>query len=253
MLYGMYLSAAGLIASSYRQDVIANNIANSETTGFKRDLALLQQRPTPAEGFGPLDDSGDPMLDSLGTGIFASPTTVDTSQGELEPTGNNLDIGLQGSGYFGVSNNGQVRLTRNGQFLVNAGGQLVMADNAQETVLDPDQKPIQISGTLPVTIGSDGTIMQGGKAVDKIGTFNVADPAALRKDGDTMLSFPQDSALTPASPTYRSGYIERSNVEPTTELTELMEMQRQLEANANMIKYQDETLDKLVNDVGKIS
>src|SRR6187455_217161 len=101
MIYGLYQSAAGIQASSYRQDVIANNIANAETSGFKRDVALFKERLTEAQeqrgGMG--RTWTDPRLESLTGGILAFPTRVDTRQGELEPTGNPLDVAIEGDGY----------------------------------------------------------------------------------------------------------------------------------------------------------
>ena len=102
MIYGLYLSASGVVTNSFRQDVIANNIANSETIGFKRDLANMQQRPTAAQERADSDDSIDPMLENIGGGLLASRASVDTRQGEFEPTGNNLDVGIQGNGFFRV-------------------------------------------------------------------------------------------------------------------------------------------------------
>src|SRR6185503_11059153 len=101
MIYGLYLSATGVLANSYRQDVIANNLANSETVGFKRHLAVFQQRPPESQELGRTDLS-DSMLDHIGGGFLLSPTMVDTTQGELETTGNNLDAAIVGKGYFAV-------------------------------------------------------------------------------------------------------------------------------------------------------
>src|SRR2546421_5208905 len=106
MIYGLYQSATGVLTNSYRQDVIANNIANSETVGFKKDLALFQQRPTEAQARG-LRHATNPLLEALGGGILASPTAMNPEQGDLENTGNNLDVAIQGSGYFKVNDNGQ--------------------------------------------------------------------------------------------------------------------------------------------------
>src|SRR3954469_23516855 len=108
MLYGLYLSATGVMTNAYRQDVIANNIANAESVGFKRDLALFQERPTEAQarrfrGGGPSGGQSNDLLEGLGGGMFASPTKIDTKSGELETTGNNLDVAIQGdAGYFMV-------------------------------------------------------------------------------------------------------------------------------------------------------
>jgi len=251
MIYGLYLSASGVITNSYRQDVIANNIANSETVGFKKDLAILQQRPTAAEELGQQKQSNS-QLENIGGGLLAARLAIDTRPGDYEPTGNNMDLALDGNGFFAVKGTGKMHLTRNGQFILNRNGTLALSNNPAQAILDDKQAPITIDGTQPINIASDGTITQVGKKVARIGIFDAGDPAALQKDGGTLLAVPAGTKLTQANPVVRTGFIERSNVDPATELTELMDTQRQLEANANMIHIQDETLDKLVNDVGKI-
>jgi flagellar basal-body rod protein FlgF len=251
MIYGLYLSASGVITNSYRQDVIANNIANSETVGFKKDLAILQQRSTAAEELGH-ENQTNPLLENIGGGLLAARLAVDTRPGDYEPTGNNMDLALDGKGFFAVKGAGKMHLTRNGQLILNRNGTLALSNNPAQAVLDEKQTPITLDGTQPISIASDGTITQAGKQMARIGIFDAGDPAALQKDGGTLLSIPDGTKLTQATPVVRAGFVERSNVDPATELTELMDTQRQLEANANMIHIQDETLDKLVNDVGKI-
>src|ERR1700683_4410302 len=141
MIYGMYLSATGVLTNSYRQDVIANNIANSETAGFKRDLAQVRQRATAASERGGIGFSSDPLMANIDSGMFMSPTSIDMTAGEYEPTGNNLDVAIQGDGYFAVQKNGQTHVTRNGQFLINRDGQLVLSNEPSQTVLDSKQNP----------------------------------------------------------------------------------------------------------------
>src|ERR1043165_5413396 len=121
MNYGLYLSATGVLTNSHRQDVIANNLANSETVGFKRNLALFQQRRTEADSQGAagLSDQTDPLLEKIGGGLLLSPTYVDHSQGTLEQTGQNLDVAIHGDGFFAVQDGKQTRLTRDGRFLVD--------------------------------------------------------------------------------------------------------------------------------------
>jgi flagellar basal-body rod protein FlgF len=251
VIYGLYLSAAGVVINSYRQDVIANNIANSETVGFKKDLALLQERGNADQEIGQVSD--DPILNNMTGGIMAAPTMIDTTQGEYEPTGNPLDVAIQGQGYFGVSANGNFRLTRNGQFAVDNQGRLALFDGNGPDVLDEKQAPIYVQPGQPVQIANDGTVTQGGQVVAKLGVFNVPATFDLKKEGNTLLSVQHNAAVSNLTPTLRDQFLERSNVDPAGELTALMDAQRQLEANANMIQTQDETLNKLVSDVGKIS
>jgi flagellar basal-body rod protein FlgG len=253
MIYGLYLSAAGVITNAYRQDVISNNLANSETVGFKKNLAMFQQRPTELEEQGGPPTLSNPNLEKLGGGIFASPTAIDQSQGELEPTADPLDVGIIGKGYFAVSDHGQTRLTRDGRFMMDSTGQLVMANGSGQPVLDTKGKPIVLNTAAQTNIAADGQITQDGKPMGRIGVFNVPNPNLLTKEGDNFLKYPDTTRLTASTAKLQSKFLERSNVDPANALVSLMETQRQLEANANMIRIQDQTLDKLVNQVGRIS
>jgi flagellar basal-body rod protein FlgG len=255
MNYGLYLSATGVLANTYRQDVIANNLANSETVGFKRHFANFQQRPVESQEEG-RPDLSDPMLDNLGGGFLVSPSQVDLSQGEFDPTGNNLDAAIFGKGFFAVENHGKTQLTRAGSFVLNKDGELILSNAEGQRVLDQDGQPIKLPGLIAsrLQIGKDGQITHDGKAVARLGVFDVPDPSKLVKTGGTLFEYPNLAmSMTPSDSELRSEVVERSNVDPTTELTQLMETQRQLEANANMIRYQDQSLSRLVTDVGKIS
>ena len=251
MIYGLYLSATGVLANSLRQDVIANNIANAETTGFKRDLATFQELRTSAQrNHTPAKTNS--ALEPLGGGMCLIPSPPDMTPGELEPTGNKMDVAIQGTGYFAVRNRGQIMLSRDGRFAVNPAGHLTLASEGQE-VLDEARNPITVDPNQQVIIARDGSISQNGSMVGRLGVFDVANPESLRKYGQSLLTCPDaDRALRPSDSAVSQGYVERANVDPATELAALMDAQRQLEANANMIRYQDQTLSRLVNDVGKI-
>jgi flagellar basal body rod protein FlgG len=252
MIYGLYLSATGVLSNSHRQDVIANNLANSETVGFKRDLAVSRAQRTAAAGVGlsPSQHSNR-LLEALGGGHRPHLTRTDLAQGELEATGNPLDVAVQGKGYFAVRDGGETRLTRDGRFSINPDGYLVSATNGREA-LDEQMRPIQFLGRGQAEVASDGTITQDGQIVARLGVYDVQDPARLRKRGEGLFAFPQSMQPTAIDATVRSEFVERANVDPTTELAALIDTQRQIEANANLIRYQDQTLGRLVNDVGKI-
>src|ERR1700733_10201362 len=183
MLYGLYLSATGVMTNAYRQDVIANNLANAETVGFKKDLTLFKQRLTAAQENPQYADSTDKLSESLGGGTFAMPTRVDMTPGDMENTGGNLDVAIDGNGYFSVDDPGTQRLTRNGQFVIDPSGHLELSNGRGLKVLDPSGKPIQLDGTATdaTTISQDGSITQNGKPAGRIGVFDVADPAQLAK------------------------------------------------------------------------
>ena len=259
MIYGLYLSAAGVITNSYRQDVIANNIANAETVGFKKDLALFDQRLTEAQqrrlaASGTLSPTSR-LLENLGGGLFAHPTSIDTGQGEFEPTGSPLDMAIEGDGFFAVKSagaGGETRLTRNGQFAIDSTGHLTLSNAKGEQVLDVEKQPVQLEPGGDVRIDKEGTVTQFGRPVARLGVFDVADHSKLSKQGGTVIGYGGQDLQPATAATLHPEATERANVDSATELAALMDTQRQLEANANMIRYQDQTLSKLVNEVGKI-
>ena len=251
MIYGLYLSATGIMTSAYTQDVVSNNLANAETTGFKRDVAAFRQRLTAAQERRNPGDWSDSILDGLGGGMFVQPNQIDFEQGEIEQTGVPLDVALQGEGFFGVDENGKTRLTRDGRFQLDRSGTLIVTGG--QPVLDAAGRPIKLAPDTPATIDKSGNILQDGNVVATLGIFDVPDKSKLTKLGNGLLAYPNPNQIGPGSATIHGEHLESSNVDPTSELAALMDTQRQLEANANMIHTQDSTLQLLVNNVGKIS
>lgn len=255
MMYGLYLSATGVLTNAYRQDVIANNLANSETVGFKRDTTSFQSRLTAAQ-LARDPDPAQQFYNEMGGGLFGLPTGVNLGPGDIEATGKGLDVAIQGRGFFAVDDGGTLRLTRAGQFVLDVSGNLVMASGSGARVLDAKLRPINAAGISPgdLQIMPDGTLLLQNSALARVGLFDVPEPTKITKRGQLMLNYPDlPRALVPAAGMLRGGFVERSNVDPANELVDLIETQRELEANANMIRYQDQTLGRLVNDVGKIS
>lgn len=253
MIYGMYLSATGIITNTHRQDVIANNLANADTAGFKRQLVRFREAEIEAMA---KKQSGDfnPPFDDLGGGQMLEPSFYDFSQGSLEPSSSPLDTAIQGNGFFGVQVEGQTRLTRNGKFMIDNAGNLVNTDG--HAVLDTNRTPIVLRDAVAgeLSIDERGNIQDGNhQTLATLGVFDVGNRAALRPMGADTLQAEDDNPLQPGTGTVQSGYIESSNVDPATEMTRLMETQRLLEANANLIKYQDQSVGRLITEVGKIS
>jgi len=249
MNYGLYLSAMGVLANSQRQDVIANNLANSETVGFKKDLALYREQRTEAQLTGHRRDSND-LLEPLGGGLVPTGTTLDLSQGPIESTSNPLDVAIFGDGYFAVRNGDRTMLTRAGHFQVDRNG--ILTTDAGHAVLSDKMNTIPIAPGS-VNIAKDGAITQNGNTVGRLGVFSVPDPKLLMKRGANLMSYPDLARNLKASDaSLKNEALEQANCDPTIELAALMDTQRQLEANANMIRYQDQMLSRLVNDVAKI-
>jgi flagellar basal body rod protein FlgG len=252
MIYGLYLSATGIMTSSHQQDVIANNIANADTNGFKRSMSLLREREVESRAMRAMGLTHDP-LDKIGGGQLLSPTYTDYSQGTIEQTSNPLDTAVTGDGFLAVHDqSGQTRLTRAGALMIDNTGRLITAQGHQ--VLDAEKKPISLAN-IPqseLSIRSNGEIMRGQEQLSKIGLFDSSDRASLKPAGENLLQIVGDAQMVKANGKLVGGALEQSNVDPALELTRLMETQRLLEANATMIKYQDATLAKAVNEVGKI-
>ena len=124
MPYGLYISAEGAQAQSRRLEVIANNIANVDTVGFKRDLAVMQSRYAEADQRG-IASPGDGSLNDIGGGVQFHQTVTDFSPGPLRKTGNPTDVALQGDGFFVVEKGQDRMLTRAGNFRLTADGKLV--------------------------------------------------------------------------------------------------------------------------------
>ncbi len=252
MIYGMYLSATGMMTNTHQQDVIANNIANADTNGFKRSMALVRSRDVEAKAMRAAGLSNK-LLDNIGGGQLLSPTYYDLTQGTIEQTGNPLDTAISGKGFLAVRDgDNQVRLTRAGTLMIDPQGKLITAQGYP--VLDKDKKPIELPNVPQheLTIGKGGEIRRGQEQLAQLGLFDTTNSNGLRPIGENLMALVGDAQLVPGKGELLGGAVEKSNVEPANELTRLMEVQRLLEANANMIKYQDSTLAKLVNEVGKI-
>lgn len=251
MIYGLYLSATGITTNAHQQDVIANNIANADTNGFKRSMALVKAREVEARV---MQASGlsNPLLDDIGGGQLLSPTYVDFTQGTIEQTSNPLDTAVVGDGFLAVRQGNDTRLSRAGVLMIDEQGRLITAQGHE--VLDTAQKPINLKGvpTTDLLIGTHGEVRRGQEQLAQIGLFGADKPQNVKPIGENLYALTGAAQLVPATGQLVGGAIEMSNVEPANELTRLMEVQRLLEANANMIKYQDATLAKLVNEVGKI-
>jgi flagellar basal body rod protein FlgG len=254
MLYGLYVSAAGLQAEQYRQDVTANNLANADTVGFKRDFALTMARANAAREDPTLSRFRTPVAGDLSGGTLVPPTVIDLSQGTLKETGSELDTAIDGDGFFLVQNGQNQRfVTRDGRFALDPKGQLCLASTGSH-VLSAAGTPIQLNRDLPIDISTRGEIRQGGATVAQLAVMRVNSPLDLRKQGSGLMSVKNPADLHPASTATKimQRSVEDSGVNPMTEMVTMMQGQRIYEANARMITYQDTTL-QLLNQVGRVA
>jgi flagellar basal-body rod protein FlgF len=246
MPYGLYISAEGAHAQSRRMEVISNNLANVDTPGFKRDLALFQSRYAEDIVQGnAMPGTGN--AEDIGGGVWFRGTETDFSPGSLKQTGIKTDFAINGDGFFVIERDGQELLTRAGNFLFNSDGRLVTQDG--DAVLSDGGTPIEIDASLPWAMTPDGAIQQGADVIP-LAINRTSQPGDLTKLGENLFQ-----ALAPAEPVpaemrdVRSGYLEMSGVKPTLEMLEMIETSRAFEANINMIKNHDSILNSLVNRV----
>lgn len=247
MVRGLYTAATGALVAQSQADVIANNLANVDTAGFKRTLLQVQSAPT--MGVSLLQNSPSSALDgstvsagsaqyvgALGTGSQIADTPAVFEQGTLQSTGNSLDLAIQGTGFFTLQTPQGIRYTRDGQFARDAQGYLVTMDGNR--VLGRNGA-IQLQ-TGPVHISNDGTISQNGQPIDQLRVINFGNVAAVRPEGDNR--FADTGAARPVldtTSTVNQGYLERSNANVVRSMVDLITAQRWFEANEKVIQTQD--------------
>ena len=254
MLYGLYLSAAGLQAQQYRQDVMANNLANADTVGFKRDFAQTMARANAAVEDPTLARFRAPVAGDMPGGTFVTPTVIDLTQGARRATGSEMDAAIDGEGFFLVQNAQNQRfLTRDGRFVINQDSNLALAGTGS-LVLSAEGQPIKLNPDLKFQISTRGEISQAGNTVAQLAVMRVDSPLDLEKRGSDLMAVRNPGSMKPATTATKimQGYVEESDVDPMTEMVQMMDGQRVYEANARMISYQDTTLQEL-NQVGRVA
>jgi flagellar basal-body rod protein FlgG len=254
----MWVAKTGLDAQQTRMNVISNNLANVNTTGFKRDRAvfedLLYQNVRQAGGQTGANTQAPTGL-MLGTGVRVVATEKLNMQGNMVNSQNPLDLAIAGDGHFQVTQaDGTVAYTRDGNFKVSATGQLVTSNGA----------PLQPAITIPptassVTIGRDGTVsveLQGGAGQQVLGQVLLArflNPAGLQSAGQNLLLQTPASGVPQVIPpgtagagTLMQGTLEASNVNVVEEMVNMIETQRAYEINSKAISAVDGML-KYIN------
>jgi len=250
MNYGMYLSAAALRIGQSRMNVLANNMANVNTTSFKPDATVVRMRqPAPVENDLP-PHLYIPVLDDIGGGLYPDGTYTDFSQGPMVRTGQELDVALRGEGFFSVQVDGEVQYTRDGRFTRDTEGYLATAANGFR-VLDDSGNPIRL-GDGPVTIDVTGRL-QAGAATADLGITAFSNPAALRKAGSNTYTADATAGPTASEAQVSHRFVEGSRVEPARALVEMITAQRMYAAAAKMIQFSDSMLGRAVNDIARLA
>jgi flagellar basal-body rod protein FlgF len=246
----LYVGLSRQMTLKREMDVIANNIANSDTVGFKVESLLLRedvQQPT----LKPSSGTAAPEKISF---VHDAGVAIDYTQGSLKQTGGTYDLGLRGEGFFEVQTANGNRLTRDGRFTLNAQSQLV--DMSGNPVLSSGGQAIRIDPTKTApSIAHDGTISQDGVVAGKVGVFKVADRSQLGKSEGGLFD-PTASGQTPtADPTtsVQQGMIENSNVDAIQQMTRMIAVSRAYEQVSNMMDQTSSTSDESIQRLGKVN
>lgn len=247
MIYGFYQSAAGMFTNEYRQSVIANNLANAETIGFKRDMATFSERDR-ADRAGVRSGKSNETLGGLSGGTWLGQTRTDFSPGSFIRTSEPLDFAIDGDGFFMVEQDGKPVLTRDGRFIADDRGQIRSA---------ADGAPLLSRGGGPlftnprggaISVDEDGRLSQDGAPLGQVAVVDVADRNALRKVGASRFDAGEQQPQ-PVGSFVKSGVLESSGVEPVSELVTMIEAARAYQMNAQMVSLQDQSIGRLISQV----
>ena len=258
MVKGLYTAYTGMINEQNRMDVLSNNMANVTTVGYKKEGATSQ--------------SFDEVLDlkiqdstagyNLATregynsrGVKIGENYVDWSQGGFRITGNTYDLALGGNGFFAVeftnkSGETSTKYSRAGEFQLNSAGNIVTHEG--DYLLDTAGRHITVDPLKETTIDRQGRVMQDGRTIATIQVQDFENYDYLKKYGETYYEPIEGARFKNADGQIYSGYLEASNVSTVTEMVNLITISRQYESNQKVIQTIDSTLEKAVNQVGRV-
>ncbi|MGL6182773.1 MAG: flagellar hook-basal body complex protein [Aestuariivirga sp.] len=216
--------------------VVANNIANVSTAGFRREGVVF------SEFVAGMDE--DPSLSMA----HASGRMVDLTQATLSQTGGSFDFAIQGDGFFLIETPEGERLTRAGAFTPNAEGELVTPDGYR--LLDAGGAPVFVPpGAKAIGLSQDGTLSAGGQPIAQIGLWRPADPLALRHQSGTLFD---GGELEPVeNGTVLQGMLEESNVQPVSEIARMIEVQRAYELGQKFLDAEDDRVRGVIQALGR--
>ena len=232
-----YLAVNRQVGLAAEMDTVANNIANLDTVGFRREGVAFTE-------FVVSSQVGDSVSMADAGARFASDLP-----GGLTVTNGRFDLALEGSGYFAVQAADRVLLTRSGAFQTSPEGFLVTPDGAE--VLDIGQAPINIPAeATDIVIGRDGTISAGEQPIAQLGVFD-ADSALISRFGDTAFVVEGDAFEAVAEPQMRQGALEQSNVDAVVEIARMVEVSRAYETAQSLISDEDERIREAIQTLGQ--
>lgn len=256
MIRGLQISKTGMLAQQRKQENIANNIVNANTVGFKKATSAISSDKNMflhrlndevmRTSMGNIDKK--PRVGPLGTGVFVDETLTNFTTGNLQETGNKLDLAIEGNGFFTVEMNGQEFLTRDGVFSVDSQGYIV---NSSGYYLTGQNGRISV-GSTDLEVTEEGAILRSGQIADRLQITVVNNPYTLEKIGLNLFVETDSTQIGGEQGLIRQGFLEGSNVDLAEEMVELVSTMRAYETNQRMIQTLDETLGKAVNEIASV-
>lgn len=261
MVRGLYTAWTGMTNEQKRLDVIANNMANASTTGYKKQGVTSQSFDD--ELTLRIHDNNsyttvNRRIGNMNLGVKIGETYHDFSQGSLRETGGIYDLALSGDGFFTIQTTNKqgvtsTKYTRDGSFTVNTDGYLVTKDG--DYVLDTNGARIQIPGAQTasnIAFDQKGNVIVNGQTVATLGIASFANPQALLLYGENLYEATEAAGLQASTATVNQGYLEMSNTNVISEMVDMITITRAYEAGQKMIQTVDNTLQKAVNEIGRV-
>jgi flagellar basal-body rod protein FlgG len=251
--YGLWLSASGMKVNDHRQTVLANNMANAHTTGFKQDLAVIAQRRVESQSAPGGFPFAHAVLDGLAGGHQVQSSYHDFEQGPIERTGKALDVAIEGEGFLAVTDGEVTRYTRAGEFALNAAGELVLVSGeGRWRVLDDGERRIELDPAGgEIRVSQDGSIRQNKVIVATLGLMTADDKQLLRKVGNNLYEA-SDAEMAPIQGRFIPESREESNFDALKGLATMIEATRAYQLNSTMLQLQDQLTGQAVQTVGRI-
>jgi flagellar basal-body rod protein FlgF len=276
----IWVPLSGQVAQQRKVETIANNVANANTVGFKKDQLVFKEHLTaltkgaedidiPRKEFSPADFYHTQGAENAMVAIDGSFTIFE--QGTLIPTNNPLDVGLQGDGFLEVLTPTGVRFTRKGNLSLSREGELVTdqgfkvlsaLETSEERLRDPasvnsfpspEQRILRVPTNAKLTISNEGEVLTRDGQVGKLSVIEFKDKHALRKEGNSLYITPDETNIvrTNIKTTVNQGFLEGSNVNAIEEMSELIKAHRHFESIQKAINAYDSISGKAANDIGK--
>lgn len=254
MLKGLYTAAMGMNVQAKRLDIVSNDLANTTTTGYKKDVAVVSNFKE--EYLKRLDDSqnfvsNEGVIGKITYGAKIDEVYTDFTQGPVIATNTDTNVAIQGEGFFVVQTPNGLAYTRDGSFTVNQAGDLVT--NEGYSVMGEEGaitfgEDFFTSGES-IVIQSNGDIYLGEQYIDRLDMAAFEDSRSLTKMGDNL--YTSTGARKEFTGGLIQGYLETSNVNTVSAMVDMITVARAYETNQKMIKTQDEMLGKVVNELGR--